>query len=157
MLKVVENCENFCKAYNRIPYFYITGGDPIIHPDFWKLLALLKSKNIPFTLMGNPFHLDDNVCRMLKTCGCEKYQMSLDGIRETHDWFRKQGSFDITLEKIKCLNNTGIKSAIMSTVSKTNINEIPDIIDIVVKAKVKIFAFSRYVSTGGEVDTSMTP
>ena len=64
MLKVVENCENFCKAYNRIPYFYITGGDPIIHPDFWKLLALLKSKNIPFTLMGNPFHLDDNVCRM---------------------------------------------------------------------------------------------
>ena len=157
MLKVVENCENFCKAYNRIPYFYITGGDPILHPDFWKLLALLKSKNIPFTLMGNPFHLDDNVCRMLKTCSCEKYQMSLDGMRETHDWFRKQGSFDITLEKIKCLNNAGIKSVIMSTVSKTNINEIPDIIDTVVKAKVKIFAFSRYVSTGGEVDTSMTP
>ena len=34
--------------------------------------------------------------------------------------------------------------------------EIPDIIDEVVKAKVKVFAFSRYVPTGGEVDTSMT-
>lgn len=45
----------------------------------------------------------------------------------------------------------------MSTVSKTNRNEIPDIIDEVVKAKVKVFAFSRYVPTGGEVDTSMTP
>ncbi len=45
----------------------------------------------------------------------------------------------------------------MSTVSKTNMNEIPDIIDEVVKAKVKVFAFSRYVPTGGEVDTSMTP
>lgn len=32
-----------------------------------------------------------------------------------------------------------------------------DIIDEVVKAKVKVFAFSRYVPTGGEVDTSMTP
>ena len=45
----------------------------------------------------------------------------------------------------------------MSTVSKTNMDEIPDIIDEVVKAKVKVFAFSRYVPIGGEVDTSMTP
>ena len=36
-------------------------------------------------------------------------------------------------------------------------HRIPDIIDEVVKAKVKVFAFSRYVPTGGEVDTSMTP
>ena len=157
MQEVVANCEDFCKVYNRKPYFYITGGDPILHPDFWKLMALLKSRDIPFTLMGNPFHLDDEICRMLKVCGCEKYQMSLDGMRETHDWFRKPGSFDLTLEKIGCLNRAGIKSIIMSTVSKTNRKEIPDIIDAVVKAKVKVFAFARYVPTGGEVDTSMTP
>ena len=78
-------------------------------------------------------------------------------MRETHDWFRKPGSFDLTLEKVGCLNRAGIKSIIMSTVSKTNRNEIPDIIDEVVKAKVKVFAFSRYGPTGGEVDTSMTP
>lgn len=107
--------------------------------------------------MGNPFHLNDDVCLRLKQYGCEKYQMSLDGMRKTHDWFRKPGSFDITIEKIGCLNRAGIKSVIMSTVSKTNMEEIPDIIDTVVKAKVKIFAFSRYVPTGGEVDSSMTP
>lgn len=157
MQKVVDNCEDFCRVYNRIPYFYITGGDPILHPDFWKLMVLLKSKDIPFTLMGNPFHLNDEVCQMLKACGCEKYQMSLDGMKETHDWFRKPGSFDTTLEKVGCLNRASIKSVIMSTVSKTNMNEIPDIMDTVVKAKVKVFAFSRYVPTGGEVDTSMTP
>ncbi len=139
MQEVVANCEDFCKVYNRIPYFYITGGDPILHPDFWKLMVLLKSKNIPFTLMGNPFHLNDEICRMLKVCGCEKYQMSLDGMQKTHDWFRKPGSFDLTLEKIGCLNRAGIKSVIMSTVSKTNMNEIPDIIDAVVKANVKAY------------------
>lgn len=117
MTEVVANCEDFCKVYGRVPYFYITGGDPILHPDFWKLMVLLKSKKIPFTLMGNPFHLNDEICRMLKVCGCEKYQMSLDGMRETHDWFRKPGSFDLTIEKIGCLNRAGIKSVIMSTVS----------------------------------------
>ena len=92
MTEVVTSCEDFCKVYGRVPYFYITGGDPILHPDFWKLMVLLKSKKIPFTLMGNPFHLNDEICRMLKACGCDKYQMSLDGMRETHDWFRKPGS-----------------------------------------------------------------
>ena len=156
MQEVVANCEDFCRIYNKLPYFYITGGDPILHPDFWKLMVLLKSRGIPFTIMGNPFHLDDEVCTMLKACGCEKYQMSFDGMRSTHDWFRKPGSFDLTLEKVGCLNRAGIKSVIMSTVSKMNMNEILDIIDEVVKAKVKVFAFSRYVPTGGEVDTGMT-
>ncbi len=45
----------------------------------------------------------------------------------------------------------------MSTVSNTNRTEIPDLIDAVVKAEASVFAFSRYVPTGGEVDTSMTP
>ena len=157
MQQVVANCEDFCKTYNRVPYFYITGGDPILHPHFWKLMVLLKSKEIPFTIMGNPFHLNDEVCRMLKTCGREKYQMSLDGMRQTHDWFRKPGSFELTLEQVACLNRAGITSIIMSTVSKTNMDEIPEIIDEVVKAKVKVFAFSRYVPTGGEVDAGMTP
>lgn len=48
MQEVVTNCEDFCEMYHRLPYFYITGGDPILHPDFWKLLALLKRKSIPF-------------------------------------------------------------------------------------------------------------
>lgn len=126
MQDVIANCEDFCKMYHRRPYFYITGGDPILHPDFWKLMVLLKSKEIPFTLMGNPFHLNDEICRMLKVCGCEKYQMSLDGMRETHDWFRKPGSFDLTLEKVGCINRANIKSVIMSTVSKTNMKEIPE-------------------------------
>lgn len=69
------------------------------YPDFWKLLGLMEQHSVPFTILGNPFHLTDEVCRRLKEYGCEKYQLSLDGLRETHDWFRKPGSFDITLEK----------------------------------------------------------
>jgi radical SAM/SPASM domain protein of ACGX system len=151
------NCLDFCEMYNRLPYFYITGGDPILHPDFWKLLELMKENGIPFTILGNPFHLNDEICRKLKEYGCQKYQLSLDGMRDTHDWFRKPGSFDCTLEKIGCINRAGIRSVIMTTVSKTNMAEIPDIIDAVVKAEVNVFAFSRYVPSGGDLDSSMTP
>jgi len=151
------NCLDFCEVYGRLPYFYLTGGDPILHPDFWRLLELFREHAVPFTIMGNPFHLNDQVCRELKFFGCQKYQLSLDGLRETHDWFRKPGSFDCTLEKIGCINRAGIRSVIMTTVSKQNYMEVPGIIDAVVKAGVNVFAFSRYVPSGGELDTSMTP
>ena len=157
MEEVVANCEDMCEMYGRQPYFYITGGDPILHPDFWRLLELLKSKEISFTLMGNPFHLNDEVCERMKDCSCQKYQMSIDGMRETHDWFRKPGSFDCTLEKIACIKKAGIRAVIMTTVSRTNIKEVPEIIDTVVKYGADVFAFARYCPTSEEKNTGITP
>lgn len=151
------NCLDFCKVYHRLPYFYITGGDPILHPDFWRLLDLLRQNGIPFTILGNPFHLNDAVCQRLKACGCEKYQLSLDGLRETHDWFRKPGSFDTTLEKIGCINRAGIRSVVMTTVSGRNIDEVPGIMDAAVAAGVNVFAFARYCPTSEEKNTGITP
>lgn len=154
--KTFNNCLDFCKKYNRTPYFYLTGGDPILHPDFWKLVDTFKANDIKYTILGNPFHLNDEVCQRLKETGCEKYQLSIDGLRKTHDWFRKPGSYDCTLEKIGTINKAGIRSVIMTTVSKTNMHEVPEIIDEVVKAGANVFAFARYVPSGGDLDASMT-
>ena len=157
MLDTFYNCLDFCEVYHRRPYFYITGGDPILHPYFWNLLRLLKTSDIPFTILGNPFHLNDEVCARLKAYGCEKYQLSIDGLHETHDWFRKPGSFDCTLEKIACLNRAGVRSVVMTTVSGTNINEVPGIVDAVVEAGANVFAFARYCPTSEEKDTGIEP
>ncbi len=156
MQEVIANCEDFCKMYDRLPYFYITGGDPILHPYFWPLLELLAVKKIPFTLMGNPFHLTDEACERMKLLGCEKYQLSIDGLEQTHDWFRKPGSYQTTLEKIQTINKAGIRSVVMTTVSGTNIREVPGIIDEVVDAGANVFAFARYCPTSEEKDTGMT-
>lgn len=154
---VFGNCMDMCQKANRIPYFYITGGDPILHSRFWDLMELFKNNNITFTILGNPFHLTDEVCHRLKDCGCERYQLSIDGLRETHDAMRKQGSFDTTLEKIKVLRDAGIRCAIMTTVSGTNAHEIPSIIDLVVEHKADVFAFARYCPTSLEKSTHLTP
>lgn len=152
MRLTLAGIEEFCEHFGRTPYLYITGGDPILHPDFWKLCDLLKQKGIPFTIMGNPFHLTDEVCERLAQSGCKRYQMSIDGMRQTHDWFRKPGSFDTTLEKIATIRKAGIRAIIMTTVSEKNIDEIPDIIDTVVQYKADVFAFGRYVPSGDEGD-----
>jgi MoaA/NifB/PqqE/SkfB family radical SAM enzyme len=149
MQRVVGNCGEMCGQLDRIPYFYITGGDPLLHKDFWRLLELLKSKAISFSLMGNPFHLTGEVCRKLYACGCERYQISLDGLKSTHDHIRKRGSFDTTLEKIPCIRSAGMRSVIMTTVSGMNIDEIPRLIDVVVKHEVDVFGLPVTAPLGG--------
>lgn len=147
MMHTLSQIENLCERLGRTPYIYLTGGDPILHPDFWQLLEVFHEKSIRFCIMGNPFHLTDEVCKRMHDLGCVKYQLSLDGLEETHDSFRKKGSFQTTLEKISVIRNSGMWCAVMSTVSKTNVKEIPKLIDLVDEYGVDVYAVGRYCPT----------
>ena len=129
----------------------------MLHQNFWELLETFKHNDIGFSILGNPFHIDDNSCEKLKSLGCEKYQLSIDGLRKTHDYFRKPGSFDTTLNAINIINKAGICSVIMSTVSGLNIDEIPDVIDLVVEHEAEVFSFARYCPTSSSESNGITP
>ncbi len=100
--------------------------------------------------MGNPFHLTDEVCLRMKEMGCVKYQLSLDGLEQTHDMFRKKGSFKTTLKMIPVIKNSGMWCAVMTTVSKTNMEEIPALIDLVAELGADVYAIGRYCPTSRE-------
>ena len=133
-----------CKKMKRTPFISVTGGDPLLYKNVWDFVELLKQNNIKFAILGNPFHITDEVAMKLKDYGCINYQMSLDGLEATHDFIRKKGSFTATLSKLNCLRKAGIATTIMATVSKSNIDEIPNLVDTVVKYEVDNFAFARY-------------
>jgi radical SAM/SPASM domain protein of ACGX system len=144
METVFNNCLRMCEKLERIPRFYITGSNPILHRDFWKLLELLKSQKTKFGILGEPFHLTRDICDKLKYYGCENYQFSIDGLRAAHDKIHKSGSFDAIFEKIPLINNAGINSVIVTAVSDANIEEIPAIIDMAVQNKAHAFSFARH-------------
>ncbi len=146
-LAVIATVRDMCARMHRLPYFYITGGDPILHSRFWDLLGELHAQGIPFTLMGNPFHLTRETCQRMRALGCHKYQLSIDGLRDTHDRIRRPGSFDCTLAAIPLIREAGMDCAVMTTVSETNRHEMPAIVDLVVENHVDIFAFGRYCPT----------
>lgn len=154
---VIANIREFGRKANRQPYLYITGGDPVLHPKFWQLAEKLKAEQMPFAILGNPFHLNDEVCRRLAEAGCRKYQLSLDGLEATHDRIRRPGSFRETLDVIPCLQRAGITVAIMATVSRWNFREIPALVDVVVEHKADVFAFARYCPDADSRDTCCSP
>lgn len=156
-VKIIKGFLAFCKEMGVLPHFAITGGDPLLHPNIWQIFETLKQEEIGFSILGNPFHLNAEVTTKLKNLGCKNYQMSLDGLEATHDQLRKPGSFKTTLDLIPVINQAGIGSTIMSTVSLLNYKELPSLARLCVEHQVKSFAFARYCPTSNDTEHNIPP
>ncbi|MBR3249038.1 radical SAM/SPASM domain protein, ACGX system [Candidatus Saccharibacteria bacterium] len=154
---LINDYLGFCGKYDKTPHISLTGGDPILHPDFWKIIGLLHEKEIQFSILGNPFHLSPGAIIRLKEAGCKSYQVSLDGLRGTHDSMRMEGSFDSTIKAIELLNEYGLSPAVMTTASRVNWEEIPELTKIIVNHKAKQCSFARYCPTHGDTESNLTP
>jgi len=150
LLLTLDEIEKDSEAANAVPMPVISGGDPLLHPDFWRFAEVLHERGMRWMILGNPFHLDEVVCRRLYELGCFKYQLSMDGLREFHDHMRKQGSFQATLDAVKLLNDAGIQTQLMATVSRQNLEDILACMDIAAEHKVTDFTFARYCATSPE-------
>jgi len=139
------------------PFLVITGGDPLLHRDICRLLDEINKHDISFSILGNPFHLSYAVVAKLEKLGCVYYQMSLDGLENTHDLIRKSGSFKATLESLKYFEDSAIRAVIMATVSKANIIEIPQLVDVAISHNADSFVFARYCPAPDEQDLMVSP
>lgn len=154
---IVNKIIEFCKETGCEPGIGISGGDPLLADNFWDVAAYLKEKNIKFSLLGNPFHLDRKTCDELIGLGCQSYQMSLDGLENTHDFLRRPGSFKATLNALELLKSAGIKTSIMNTVTAENFSELTRLIQLVADLGVDLVGFARYCPTDMKMLSMIKP
>ena len=157
LMRTLDEVEQRCAHRYMLPSFVITGGDPILHPRFWDFAGELHRRGFFWSIMGNPFHLTNEVCRQLHDLGCVRYQLSLDGLRDFHDSLRKPGSFDATMAAIPVLKSAGIPVQLMATASRQNLDDILACMDIAVDKDVDYFSFARYCATSPEKAASLYP
>lgn len=146
--KIIDGFHQTTTAWNIPARINFTGGDPLLKPEIFDLIKYTNKKGIMIEILGNPECLDYKTALKLKELGVVRYQFSIDGMEEVHDAFRSKGSFERTLKGIRTLNQIGIPSVVMFTLSKKNAGEIIPVINLVAKEKVAIFDFARLVPTG---------
>ncbi len=147
---IVEDFANCCSTLETDPYIALTGGDPLLNPDFWKILNLVRQLTPSISILGNPELLITDNCKpieKLKDFDIHDYQLSLDGSQLTHDRIRSVGSFDRTIKAIKCLVKAQIPVTVMSTISKDNCSEMVDILRLCHSFGVSEWSFARHVPT----------
>ncbi|MCR4292440.1 MAG: radical SAM protein [Candidatus Kuenenia sp.] len=141
---LIDSVFELCKVAGARPMFYLTGGDPLARPDFFKILSYLHKKSVPVQMMGNAHGLSDEIIGLLKCHGVKSYQLSLDGMKNKHDWCRGKGSFKKTVDAIKLLKKNDMPVVIMFTLTQENACDLAAVFELCCKLEVTKFAFARF-------------
>jgi len=135
-----------------LSHFTITGGEPLIFPDFDELVAALDPQKFFIATDSNGWFLDDARAQHLKSIGVQKVHLSLDSVNpEEHDAFRKKpGSHARVLKAIDASLAAGLSVLLNTVVTKQRLHsqEFLDFLDFTTKKGVPvIMMFAKAVGS----------
>lgn len=81
--------------------FNITGGEPLLRPDFFEIVGYIHDSGFRWGMTTNGTLITKEVARKLKETGMGTVSISIDGLEETHDRQRgRKGGYQSAMEGI---------------------------------------------------------
>ena len=98
----------------------LSGGEPLLHPDFWKINEVLREYPFRSILLSNGMLITKETAKRLRV---HEVQISLDGMKEGHESIRGEGTFEKTLQAIDHLQEANIRVSVATMIHKKNLKE----------------------------------
>ncbi len=112
-----------------VPVLILSGGEPLMRPDIFDVSRRAKAMGFYVALSSNGTLITEHNIGDIAAIGYDYVGISLDGTRETHDWFRRRaGAFDEALRGIRLCLDAGIKVGIRLTLTQDNAAQLPDLL-----------------------------
>ena len=109
----------------------LSGGEPLLRPDLFAIVRHAKSMGFYVGLSSNGTLIGQSNIASIAGLGLDYLGVSLDGLREAHDQFRrKAGAFGASLAGIRLARNAGIKVGLRFTLTQGNAAELPALLRI---------------------------
>ena len=91
-----------------IRHIHLSGGEVMLNPHFYKILEFLYEKNITVYVATNGIHIPNDVLELMCTHKEKTHiQISIDGLKETHDFIRGEGTYDKSVATLNKLIELG--------------------------------------------------
>ncbi len=112
------------------PIIILTGGEPLLRPDIFEIAAHGTARGLRMVMAPNGTLVTAGMASKMVESGIKRISISLDGASsQTHDRFRGvPGAFDGALRGIKAAREAGLDFQINTTVTQTNLDQIPKIL-----------------------------
>ena len=131
------------KAFG-VPGLILSGGEPLLRPDIFEIAELAKGFGFYVGLSSNGTLIDRPMARRIAEAGFDYVGVSLDGIGAAHDAFRrKEGAFESSLAGVRFLGEVGVKAGLRFTMTETNADQLPPMLELVRREKAGKFYFSH--------------
>ena len=136
------------KAF-RVPVLIMSGGEPLMRRDIFDISERAKAMRFYVGLSSNGTLVDATMADRIRAIGYDYVGISLDGIGDTHDRFRrKAGSYQKSLKGLRLLRDRGIKVGVRFTMTEDNAAELPRLLDLVEQEGFPKFYLSHLVYAG---------
>ncbi|HZU07849.1 MAG TPA: TIGR04053 family radical SAM/SPASM domain-containing protein [Chloroflexota bacterium] len=141
-----------------VPILVLTGGDPLLRPDCFELIAYGNSRGVGVSFSPSATaRLDRTALRRARDAGLRRIALSLDGsTAAVHDAFRQvRGVYTRTLRAIREAQEMGLSVQLHTTVSRHNLADLPALAELVSALRPVLWSLFFLVPTGRARVTDM--
>jgi len=145
-------------AKNFILIFF--GGEALLRNDIFDLMRYAVKKNINVALASNGTLITAQMAKKLKDIGVGYVQVSIDGLKDIHEQIRGIDTFEKAISAIKNCLNEGLYTCIGTTITKLNVHQIYELVDLAKSLKVQKFEIIDFVPSGNastQAHITLTP
>lgn len=108
-----------------------SGGEPLMRPDLFDLVAYARNLGLRCVLSTNGTHIDREAARRIAAAGFSYVAVSIDGIGTVHDKVRgKPGAYNASLGGLRLLRGLGVSVGLRFTMHKLNVDQLPAVFDL---------------------------
>lgn len=134
----------------------LTGGEPLLHPDFWRLAEkIVAEDSFMLTVLTNGTLIDEKTAKRLSWLKPYFVQVSIDGNEKVHDSIRGQGNYKRAVQGLKYLINNNVNTSMSFTVHKGNREQFKDVVLLGESIGVNRVWSDRLIPTGSGTDLEM--
>jgi len=127
-----------------VPVLILSGGEPLLRPDIFDLSRRAKDMGFYVGLSTNGTLIDAHNIADIAAAGYDYVGISIDGLRATHDRFRRlSGAFDASLRGVRLCREHGIKVGLRFTLTRDNAHELPALLALLEQEAVDKFYLSH--------------
>jgi len=131
------------KAFH-VPVLILSGGEPLLRPDIFEISKRAKDMGFYVGLSTNGTMIDESNIDDIAAIGYDYVGISIDGIKETHDKFRRlDGAYDLSMKGIRLCREAGIKVGMRFTLTMDNAHELPELLNIMEEEQIDKFYLSH--------------
>jgi len=118
------------KAFG-VPVLILSGGEPLLRPDILDISRRAKAMGFYVGLSSNGTLIDADAIDAIAAVGYDYVGISIDGLEETHDRFRrKEGAFREALRGVRLCRERGLKVGLRFTLTRDNAHDLPALLDL---------------------------
>ena len=128
----------------RVPFLILSGGEPLLRPDIFDISIRAKDMGFYAALSTNGTLINESNIKNIAAVGYDYVGISIDGIGETHDKFRRlDGAYKAAMRGVGLCRDLGLKVGLRFTMTNDNAHELPQILDLLDAENIDRFYFSH--------------